>query len=56
LADVEKGDAIKIIALEETFEFLEHSKLPFPVLIKGNVTELNSATEKLESVDYKLQK
>jgi hypothetical protein len=57
LADVEKGDAIKIIALEETFErILEHSKLPFPVLIKGNVDRIEQRNGKIRIVDYKTGK
>jgi hypothetical protein len=36
MESIKAGDAIKILALEQTFErILNHPTLPFPVLIKG---------------------
>ncbi len=62
LSEIENGDAIKIIALETTLERkLEHFKLPFPVLIKGNVDRIELRSKKNEKpkiriVDYKTGK
>lgn len=54
LQAIEKGDAIKILALEQTFERkLEHSKLPFSVLIKGNVDRIELRNGKIRIIDYK---
>jgi hypothetical protein len=49
-----KGDAI-IIALEQTFErSLTHPSLPFPVLIKGNVIEIEERNGNIRlSIDGK---
>ncbi|HEU4495753.1 MAG TPA: PD-(D/E)XK nuclease family protein [Flavobacterium sp.] len=57
LQDVESGDAIKIIALEKTYErMLEHPSLPFPVLIKGNVDRIEERNGKIRIIDYKTGK
>jgi hypothetical protein len=41
MESIKAGDAIKILALEQTFErILNHPTLPFPVLIKGNVDRI----------------
>lgn len=57
LSEIENGDAIKIISLEKTFErTLEHPKLPFPVLIKGNVDRIELRNGKIRIVDYKTGK
>lgn len=57
LSEIEKGDAIKILALEQTFErTLVDSKLPFPVLIKGNVDRIEERNGKIRIVDYKTGK
>ena len=57
LSEIESGDAIKILALEQTFErTLEDPKLPFPVLIKGNVDRIEERNGKLRIVDYKTGK
>ena len=51
---IENGDAIKILALEQTFERnFEHSSLPFPVLIKGNVDRIELRNGKIRIIDYK---
>lgn len=57
LSEIENGDAIKILSLEKTFErTLEHPKLPFPVLIKGNVDRIELRNGKIRIVDYKTGK
>jgi hypothetical protein len=46
MESIKAGDAIKILALEQTFErILNHPTLPFPVLIKGNVDRIEEQTE-----------
>ncbi|MEO7979154.1 PD-(D/E)XK nuclease family protein [Flavobacterium sp.] len=57
LEAIKNGDAIKIIALEKTFErLMEHPKLPFPVLIKGNVDRIELRNGKIRIIDYKTGK
>lgn len=57
LESVKKGDAVKIIALEQTFErLLTHSDLPFPVLIKGNVDRIEERNGIIRIIDYKTGK
>jgi ATP-dependent helicase/DNAse subunit B len=57
LEEIKNGDAIKIIALEKTFEReLQHPKLPFPVLIKGNVDRIELRNGKIRIIDYKTGK
>jgi hypothetical protein len=57
LEAIKNGDAIKIIALERTFERdLQHPKLPFPVLIKGNVDRIELRNGKIRIIDYKTGK
>ncbi|WP_163409998.1 PD-(D/E)XK nuclease family protein [Flavobacterium ajazii] len=57
LEEVRNGDAVKIIALEKTFErFLEHPDLPFSVLIKGNVDRIELRNGKVRIIDYKTGK
>jgi hypothetical protein len=54
---IENGDEIQIIALETTFErTLTDSRLPFPVLIKGNVDRIELRNGKVRIVDYKTGK
>ena len=54
---IKNGDTIKIIALEKTFEReLNHPKLPFPVLIKGNVDRIELRNGKIRIIDYKTGK
>ncbi|KAB1156054.1 PD-(D/E)XK nuclease family protein [Flavobacterium luteum] len=57
LESIKKGDAIKIIALEQTFERnLQHPTLPFPVLIKGNVDRIEERNGIIRIIDYKTGK
>lgn len=54
---IKSGDAIKILALEETFErTLNHPSLPFPVLIKGNVDRIEERNGTIRIIDYKTGK
>jgi hypothetical protein len=54
---LEKGDEVQIIALEQTFErTLEDVRLPFPVLIKGNVDRIELRNSKVRIIDYKTGK
>ncbi|WP_125717979.1 PD-(D/E)XK nuclease family protein [Flavobacterium ustbae] len=57
LESVRNNEAIQIIALEQTFEreFI-HPKLPFPVLIKGNVDRIERRDGKIRIIDYKTGK
>lgn len=57
LLDIENGDAIKIIALEKTYDReLVHPSLPFPILIKGNVDRIEYRNGKIRIIDYKTGK
>jgi hypothetical protein len=62
MESIKNGDAIKIIALEKTFErTLEHPSLPFPVLIKGNVDRIEERSiqgqpSRVRIIDYKTGK
>lgn len=57
LQEIENGDAVKIIALEKTYErLLEYPKLPYPVLIKGNVDRIEQRNGKIRIIDYKTGK
>ncbi len=57
LDSIIKGDAIKIIALEHTYErILNHSSLPFPILIKGNVDRIEERNGVIRIIDYKTGK
>jgi ATP-dependent exoDNAse (exonuclease V) beta subunit len=54
---IKAGDAIKIIALEQTFgRTLNHPDLPFPVLIKGNVDRIEERNGIIRIIDYKTGK
>ncbi|MFA9189372.1 PD-(D/E)XK nuclease family protein [Flavobacterium sp. FBOR7N2.3] len=54
---IKAGDAIKIIALEQTFgRTLHHPDLPFPVLIKGNVDRIEERNGIIRIIDYKTGK
>jgi len=54
---IKSGDAVQIIALEETFQReLNHPGLPFPVLIKGNVDRIELRNGKIRIIDYKTGK
>lgn len=57
LESVKNNEAIQIIALEQTFERqFVHPKLPFPVLIKGNVDRIERRDGKIRIIDYKTGK
>lgn len=57
LQEIENGDAVKIIALEKTYERkLEHPSLSFPILIKGNVDRIEQRNGKIRIIDYKTGK
>lgn len=57
LESIKNGDAIKILALEKTFErTLNHPNLPFPVLIKGNVDRIEERNGTIRIIDYKTGK
>jgi PD-(D/E)XK nuclease superfamily len=57
LDSIKNGDAIKILALEKTFEkVLHHNDLPFPVLIKGNVDRIEDRNGTIRIIDYKTGK
>jgi hypothetical protein len=57
LESIKAGDAIKILALEETFQrTLNHPTLPFPVMIKGNVDRIEERNGVIRIIDYKTGK
>ena len=57
LESIKNGDAIKILALEKTFErSLNHPSLAFPVLIKGNVDRIEERNGTIRIIDYKTGK
>lgn len=57
LESIKNGDAIQIIALEQTYaRELVHPNLPFPVLIKGNVDRIELRNGKIRIIDYKTGK
>ena len=54
---ISNGDEIKILALEqECSRVLTHDRLPFPVLIKGNVDRIELRNGKVRITDYKTGK
>ncbi|WP_306351903.1 PD-(D/E)XK nuclease family protein [Flavobacterium sp. '19STA2R22 D10 B1'] len=54
---IQAGDAVKILALETTFErTLHHPKLPYSVNIKGNVDRIEQRNGKVRIIDYKTGK
>ena len=54
---LENGDVVQIIALEKQLErLLEHSNLPFPVKIAGNVDRIEFRNGKIRIIDYKTGK
>jgi CRISPR/Cas system-associated exonuclease Cas4 (RecB family) len=54
---LEKGDEVQIIALEATYErTLTDARLPYPVMIKGNVDRIERRNGKIRIIDYKTGK
>ena len=54
LENIQNGEAIKILALEQRFErVLEHPSLPFPVKIGGSVDRIEERDGKIRIIDYK---
>ncbi|MGC4040775.1 MAG: PD-(D/E)XK nuclease family protein [Flavobacterium sp.] len=57
LESIKNGDEIQIISLETTYEReLDDPRLPFPVLIKGNVDRIELRNGRIRIVDYKTGK
>lgn len=57
LKAIENGDEIQIISLETSYErVLNDARLPFPVLIKGNVDRIELRNGKIRIIDYKTGK
>ena len=57
LKELEAGDVVKIISLEERYErIFEHPELPFPVLIGGSVDRIEERNGKVRIIDYKTGK
>ncbi|WP_159689662.1 PD-(D/E)XK nuclease family protein [Flavobacterium sp. 9R] len=57
LQSIKAGDAVKILALEATFErVLEHPSFPFPVKIAGNVDRIEVRNGTIRIIDYKTGK
>jgi RecB family exonuclease len=56
MESIKAGDAIKILALEQTFERILNHQLPFPVLIKGNVDRIEERNGVIRIIDYKTGK
>lgn len=51
------GDAVKVLALEHTFErLLEDERLPYPIKISGNIDRVEQRNGKIRIVDYKTGK
>jgi hypothetical protein len=52
-----EGDAVKLLALESTFSrTLEDERLPYPVVISGNIDRIEQRNGKIRIVDYKTGK
>ena len=57
IENIEKGDVVKILALEkECSRPINHSNLPYPVLIKGKVDRIEVRNGVLRIIDYKTGK
>jgi ATP-dependent helicase/DNAse subunit B len=57
LEAIENGDEIQIVSLETTYErVLTDARLPFPVLIKGNVDRIELRNRRIRIIDYKTGK
>jgi len=56
-AAIVKGDAVKVLHLEKTFSReLKEDRLPFPVLLSGNVDRIEIRNNVLRIIDYKTGK
>jgi hypothetical protein len=54
---LQDGDAVKILALEETFKrTIEDPALPYPVIISGNLDRIEQRNGRIRIVDYKTGK
>jgi hypothetical protein len=54
LSQIEKGDEVKILALEkECSRTINHPDLPFPVLLKGKVDRIELRNGVIRIIDYK---
>ncbi|RZJ60068.1 MAG: PD-(D/E)XK nuclease family protein, partial [Flavobacterium sp.] len=52
-----EGDAVKVLALEHKHErWLEDDRLPYPVLISGNIDRIEERNGRIRIVDYKTGK
>lgn len=57
LKDLKEGADIEIVALEQNFvRRFEHPRLPFPILLKGNVDRIERRNGVLRIIDYKTGK
>ena len=54
---IQEGDAVKLIALEQKYQrTLSHTKLPYDVVIAGEVDRIEERNGKIRIVDYKTGK
>ncbi|MGV9002683.1 PD-(D/E)XK nuclease family protein [Flavobacterium sp.] len=57
IIEIEQGAEIQILALEATYErTIADKRLPYPVLIKGNVDRIELRNNKIRIIDYKTGK
>ncbi|WNM19544.1 PD-(D/E)XK nuclease family protein [Flavobacterium capsici] len=55
--EIENGAEIQVLSLETTYQrTIEDNRLPFPVLIKGNVDRIELRDGKIRIIDYKTGK
>lgn len=56
-AQLQAGDAVKILSLETNFKrWFEDGRLPYPVLISGNIDRIEQRNGKIRIIDYKTGK
>lgn len=54
---LEDGDAVRVLALEQNFKReLNDSRLPYPVIISGNIDRIEERNSKIRIIDYKTGK
>lgn len=54
---IANGDAVKVLALEEKFSrVLEDGRLPYPVIISGNIDRIEERNGRIRITDYKTGK